>query len=312
MDRIIPLSGVGTECLEYNVIAVLGAMSERFRLIYCDAWYFDFTGNVNSIGAGISAGLGGIEDNSEKYLGIKIDYDRISDPRRAYEAVRTQTANGKAAVFVLDSGYCEWLRTQSGHKTHALVAYGTANDGALCCVDCLPAAEDIKFSVESFLRAYLGPVVRFEDVGTKDGVDYTEPLMRTVSRLSSGTCFAAIKELARSVKSIDILKECDGCDEKNIWNSPIFHKLEILGICRRQYAQYLMLLSDITGLMGLGAVGKQLQTASEQWQLARSLLMKLRIIGNSAVIAGRAGAVVMKIADTEEDALASLRKAIGT
>ncbi|MBB6698582.1 hypothetical protein [Clostridium algidicarnis] len=318
MHSILPLNGVGRECLEDNIVTVLASMNKNYHLIYCDAWTFDFINGdkqkIETVGKCIVSDWGSIEDNSLKYLGISIKYKHIIDALEAYEVICNQIAQGKSVVFVVDVHYIEWHQIKyHQNDRHALIASDIYKNGDLFCMDCQPIIQGVNLHLESFLSAYRGPIVIFDDVGKVDHtIDYLQPLFRTINKLYTSnyyeSSFEAMKAFARSIKKINIYNECQGCDEEDVWNSPIFHNMDILAIGRKQYSQYLLDIASITGKVELRDASKQIDDISDQWTKARSLLMKLRIMGESNSLQEKVSSIIYKIEKMEEQATTSLIK----
>ena len=74
MKDIEPMSGVGRECMEDILITIMHNKRDNYELAFGTTWSFDYqiTKEPVLLGDKLTVNWGKIEDNAQKYLGLKI------------------------------------------------------------------------------------------------------------------------------------------------------------------------------------------------------------------------------------------------
>lgn len=316
MVKIIPLSNEGRNCYEDILASVAQAYDINYPLMYCHSWAFDYFSETDNalLGAQIRCEWGGLEEHLEKYVGIKVIEKLIPHPSDALIVLNDCIRSGKAVAFTIGLQYCEWHNFSESHWIHTIVACDSNSEGILC-IDCKPVKSNIILSIDNFLKGYSGKLLIFERSGVDvQKIDFNKLIAEQMEVLKQSkrypNAFEALRAFADSLEKVDIDKECMNCSDFDFWSSPIFNNINNLCVGRRQYAAYLQHIDSIRGMKQFKDVSPALLKCSDNFNIARGLLMKAKISGSSRPWAQKASNLFRTTAELEEGILKDIEAII--
>ncbi|MCX8129425.1 MAG: hypothetical protein N3I35_04915 [Clostridia bacterium] len=316
MINIIPLSNEGRDCYEDILASVAQVYSANYPFMYCHSWAFDYIKGDGGtlLGSQIKCEWGNLEEYLEKYSGVKVVEMLLSHPTEALAVLKDYILNGKAVAFTIGLQYCEWHNFSGSHLTHTIVGCDI-NEKEILCIDCKPVKSGINLSIDSFLKGYAGKLLIFEQRDTDvQGIEIFELIAGHMKELKKSEAyqdaFTALRAFADSMEKVDINEECINCSDFDFWSSPIFNNINNLCVGRRQYARYLQHVDSIKGTDRFNDASSALLKCSDNFNMARSLLMKAKITGSSQPWINKASNLFRVTAGLEEEILKNIESII--
>lgn len=290
--------------MEKMLVSVIATMDYRYPIVYCGAWSFKYISPEEKDNGGLDADWQAIEENAQTYLGIHINFQKLSNPHEAYKQIISQIKQHKATVFTLKENACYWHSKLglSSTNEHTLIVCGCTDEGILC-TDCQPPTEKIFFSKEDFLQSYNGLLVSFQQESPLCPPELS--VKNAFKRISSKSkqLFPEMETFAHYISHANLSLECAGNSEADIWNSSLLFNIKNLSLGRIHFSSYLKFIVNLNQNDSLVNCAKLLEKSGQQWATVRSLLMKALLTGNPESLQNRAEKLILDCKSLEEQAL---------
>lgn len=290
--------------MEKMLVSVIAVMDYRYPVVYCGTWSFKYISSKEKEKGGLDADWQAIEENALSYLGIHIDFQKLSSPHEAYKQIISQINEYRATVFTIKEDACCWHSKLglSSTNEHTLIACGCTDEGILC-TDCQPPIEKIFLPKEGFLKSYNGLLVSFQKGTPLCSAELS--VKNAIERINSKSpqLFIDMEAFAHYIRHANLSFECEGNNEADIWNSSLLFNIKNLSLGRIHFSSYLKFIATYKQDDVLIDAAELLEKSGQQWATVRSLLMKALLTGTPETMQIRAEKLVLDCKCLEEQAL---------
>jgi hypothetical protein len=279
--NIIPIHNDGLRCIDDLTITVVNWYRKRYELCFINSWGFSFDSNKLELSGILGDKLGPgnrlIEENAEKYYGIKAIYHDTKSAEEVLRIVNNELNKEKPVAIFIDSFHCPWhIDYQNYHNEHFCLVVGTSKDSDLYCIDSSPINSDCKLPLNNLLLGFRNCITYNVANRVVTNLEFKNILSEYICKLSCDNkydIFSSMMEFSFKFEKIEnVLQEIKGYS--NISRSPIIVALyEIYG-SRFLFSKLLKYIAGECKLSHLIYFSEKLEVAAGKWQIIRAVLVK--------------------------------------